>query len=251
MLIINSSVCQILGKSLSLYILFAFIGLCIGILTGLLICRERNLQHSFVFRMVLFILLIGFIPKAFISRMPSFMLSFSYFAGLFVAVILFMIIGRTFNKNPIHCCEIGLICMNIYFLFSKIGCFFAGCCHGNPYNGFLSVTYTEGTHAFLYGVPLFPVQLADAAARTAIIVIMIAMYYKDIFHSVRLPLFFCLTGICYYWSMFFWYEPCKTVNQNGIDYILIFTILFGAGALLCVLFQLLYNARKTINKSYI
>ena len=45
--------------------------------------------------------------------------------------------------------------------FGRIGCFCAGCCYGIPYDGPLSVTFTQSIAA-PNGVPLFPVQLLES-----------------------------------------------------------------------------------------
>ena len=43
----------------------------------------------------------------------------------------------------------------------RIGCFLVGCCYGIPYTGPFSVVFPEGGNAPA-GIPLFPVQLAEA-----------------------------------------------------------------------------------------
>lgn len=52
-------------------------------------------------------------------------------------------------------------CLPIGHAFGRIGCFLVGCCYGRPYTGFPSVTYTKSLYA-PNGIPLFPVQLAEA-----------------------------------------------------------------------------------------
>jgi hypothetical protein len=240
----------IFGELLSPYIMLNFVGLCMGVIIALIICKKRSLQYNFIFRMIISVLFIGVISAVYVSYIPRFMLSFSYVLGLTVAVFLFGLIGKVFHKNWRDCCEIGLIAVSVFMTFSKIGCFFAGCCHGKPYKGVFPVIYSANSHALLHGVQLFPIQLAEALMRILVIGFMLILYYKDIFRWYRLPLLFCLTGNCYFWGMFFWYEPLKTINQNGINYVLIFNVLFGIGTLICVCLQLLERANNPFNKSY-
>jgi prolipoprotein diacylglyceryltransferase len=133
-------------------------------------------------------------------------------------------------------------------VFSKLGCFFTGCCHGRPYDGFFSVIYNSGSHALLQNVPLFPIQLAEALVRTAVLCLMIVIYYKDYFYQYRIPLFFCLLGNSYFWGMLFWYDGVKLINRSGIDYIFIFNILFGIGTLTCIALHLSDKTRKSLHK---
>lgn len=241
---------SVLGHPISLFLLFAFIGLCVGVTVGLLICEKRNLPRNLVFRMITIILFIGVLAEAFVDRVPDFMLPFNYISGLILVTVLSYLTGRVFHQSPRNCCEVGLISFNTFVIFCKLGCFFAGCCHGKPYDGFFSVVYTTGSHAMLQNVPLFPIQLVEALVRAIVLCFMIFIYYKDYFHKYRIPLYLCLLGNSYFWAMFFWFDDVKLINQSGIDYILIFNILFGIGTLTCIFLLVLDKTRKSDNKPY-
>lgn len=58
-------------------------------------------------------------------------------------------------------------CLPLVHAFGRIGCFFAGCCFGTPYDGPGAVVYRASFGAPV-GTPLFPVQLAEAAANLMI-----------------------------------------------------------------------------------
>ena len=60
----------------------------------------------------------------------------------------------------------------------KIGCFFAGCCYGIEYNGFLNVTYNYSAIA-PKGISLFPIQLLES-----IVFLIIFLYTFIKFHKV-------------------------------------------------------------------
>jgi phosphatidylglycerol:prolipoprotein diacylglycerol transferase len=57
----------------------------------------------------------------------------------------------------------------------RLGCFLAGCCYGRPASGSFAVTFDSATaHALTHvplGVPLFPVQLVDAAAHLVLVLL--------------------------------------------------------------------------------
>ncbi len=54
-------------------------------------------------------------------------------------------------------------CIPLAHGFGRIGCFLGGCCYGIPYDGPFSVVFPESNPYTLSGVPLFPVQLLEAA----------------------------------------------------------------------------------------
>ena len=58
---------------------------------------------------------------------------------------------------------------------SKLGCFFAGCCHGIPYDGPLAVSYDNQV---LQGGPFFPVQLAESICFLFIFLIGIYLHHR-------------------------------------------------------------------------
>ena len=74
--------------------------------------------------------------------------------------------------SKIHHLDVGKMLQNTIFAlplaqgFGRIGCFFAGCCYGVHYDGFLSVTFPEGS--FPGSVPRLPIQLISALALFAL-----------------------------------------------------------------------------------
>lgn len=87
---------------------------------------------------------------------------FVFYGGIILAVAAVFVAGKL-NKT-----DTGAYLREVAFLipfahgFGRIGCFFAGCCFGVPYSGPLAVTFPEGSSAPA-GIPLFPVQLLEAA----------------------------------------------------------------------------------------
>lgn len=74
--------------------------------------------------------------------------------------------------GKIHKFNVKIYIRNFIFLipfihaFGRIGCFFAGCCFGIPYNGIGAVVFPENSYA-LPDVSLFPVQLVEQCFFTA------------------------------------------------------------------------------------
>ena len=54
-----------------------------------------------------------------------------------------------------------ILSLPLIYAISKMGCFFAGCCHGIEYNGIFCVRYDVGSACRVPG-EVFPIQLAEA-----------------------------------------------------------------------------------------
>jgi phosphatidylglycerol---prolipoprotein diacylglyceryl transferase len=71
-----------------------------------------------------------------------------------------------FRKNRLDTfkmLDVMAITTCLLHIFGRIGCFFAGCCHGTPADHFLAVTFTDpACYANPKGVPLHPTQLYEA-----------------------------------------------------------------------------------------
>lgn len=76
--------------------------------------------------------------------------------GLFLGIFLF---GRIYNRDTALFWEVYIMALPLMYGISKLGCFFAGCCHGIDYDGPLAVTYDNQV---LQGGPFFPVQLTES-----------------------------------------------------------------------------------------
>jgi phosphatidylglycerol:prolipoprotein diacylglycerol transferase len=72
------------------------------------------------------------------------------------------------------------ICAQAPFLdmFGRIGCFFAGCCFGLPWDGLLAVSYDASISTEIAGVSLFPVQLVFALSFSALWWLLVSIYLK-------------------------------------------------------------------------
>lgn len=63
--------------------------------------------------------------------------------------------------------------------FGRIGCFMAGCCYGNEYDGAFSVTFKNAIAA-PNGVALLPIQLIEAAGNFALCAVLTVLFLKNI-----------------------------------------------------------------------
>lgn len=82
-----------------------------------------------------------------------------YYGGL-IGGILFSPIGAMFAKTSLKP-YVSAVTPSVPFAHAigRIGCYFAGCCYGFPYNGFLACKYSvDGIHT----ASAFPIQLVEA-----------------------------------------------------------------------------------------
>lgn len=97
-----------------------------------------------------------------------------YLGGLIGGVLGGMLGARIMKGSIPEYCDIIIPTIPLGHAFGRVGCHFAGCCYGMPYEGFCSVTYPLA--GVDYGV--FPVQLMEAAVNIVIFVIMLLFMRK-------------------------------------------------------------------------
>ncbi len=88
--------------------------------------------------------------------------------GLICAIIYFH-----YKKIPmLPVLDIIAIYLPLVQAFGRVGCFFAGCCHGIPCSTSWAITYLHPDSQAPLGIPLHPSQLYSACALTLIFVLM-------------------------------------------------------------------------------
>lgn len=82
--------------------------------------------------------------------------------GAVIGILLMMyLFSKQFNKKFKKIINYVLPSVPLMYAIGKIGCFFAGCCHGIEYEGLFSVVYNYSLND-LKGIELFPIQLLEA-----------------------------------------------------------------------------------------
>lgn len=88
------------------------------------------------------------------------------------------------NKLPYrHTLDIIAITTCIVHVFGRTGCFLAGCCYGNAYEGRLSVVYTDPLSSAPLHCSLHPVQLYEVAGITIVLLILLVIKRNKKFHG--------------------------------------------------------------------
>lgn len=93
----------------------------------------------------------------------------NYFGTLVVVPFLWVLISAFYGHNPLKKLDFMTLCLPLYLVFAKVGCFMAGCCRGIPWE--------YGPYNEVYGQERqVPVQLIEAAL--ALIIFFILKEYK-------------------------------------------------------------------------
>ena len=110
---------------------------------------------------------------------------FVFYGGLIGAILFMMLSGKIHGVDVWFYLRKFIFMIPIMHAFGRVGCFFAGCCYGRPYEGWGAVVFPEGSQA-LAGVKLFPVQLVEAILVLIIaIVILTLQIKKDFFYTIE------------------------------------------------------------------
>lgn len=93
--------------------------------------------------------------------------------GLLISVIIFT---KIYKENTRVIQESYAISLPIMYGVAKLGCHFAGCCYGIPYNG---IFYTTSKYEETYD-KLFPIQLTESIVFIIIFIVSSVIYYKKV-----------------------------------------------------------------------
>ncbi len=173
---------QIFGKTIAMYGLMIMIGLIVGVAIALLRSKKNNLLAEDILfascfggiglligAKLLYILTI--LPKLISYRQILFdnpyLLAgiikggFVFYGGLIGALVGYFIYCKKFKINTVQMLDLIAPSIPIIHAFGRLGCNFAGCCYGIPYNGPGHVIFHRSLVA-PGDIALFPTQLAES-----------------------------------------------------------------------------------------
>ncbi|HMM05367.1 MAG TPA: prolipoprotein diacylglyceryl transferase [Clostridiales bacterium] len=173
---------EIFGRQIPLYGLSLVVGTVIGILLLSLMARKKGLLRDDAFYSALYALIGGLIGAKLLyllTVLPILVSHFDYFSGSFSAlyalfaggyvyyggllggVFAMWLYSRQFKTPFLPYLDHAAVFLPLVHAFGRVGCFFAGCCYGIPYQGRFAVCFPPETLG-LAGVALFPVQLLES-----------------------------------------------------------------------------------------
>lgn len=87
---------------------------------------------------------------------------FVFYGGILGAVLAIWLYTRGFKMDFLESVEILIPSVPLIHAFGRVGCFCGGCCYGIPMDPPWGIAFTQALGA-PNGIPLFPVQLLEAA----------------------------------------------------------------------------------------
>ena len=88
---------------------------------------------------------------------------FVFYGSFLLAIPTMWWFFKKHQLHPYRMLDVMAITTCLVHMFGRIGCFFAGCCHGRPTDSFLGVTFTHpACYADPLHTPLYPTQLFEA-----------------------------------------------------------------------------------------
>ena len=199
----------IFPNSITIYSYGAFIAL--GALLGFFYTawqakKQLNVPYDITNELILFILISAIIGGKFfiifedfqgfinnpMNLIRNFSQGFVFYGSLLFAIPTMLIFFRIKKIPTLQMLDIMAITACIVHGTGRIGCFMAGCCHGLPHNGFLSVIFTDPVcQADPLNTPLHPTQIYSMVVIYGIMVFLLVMSGRKKFNG-QLFLFYLI-----------------------------------------------------------
>lgn len=113
---------------------------------------------------------------------------FVFYGGLVGGLAFIFLAGEIHRIKSVEYLRSVIFMIPWMHCFGRIGCFFAGCCYGIPYNGYFSVVFPKGSFAPA-NIELFPVQLVEAFGLMIIAIIILNLeFVKKVSCSIEIYL---------------------------------------------------------------
>jgi len=100
-----------------------------------------------------------------------------FYGGIILGVIFVFLASRWFKIEGKQYLNNLVFLFPLAHAFGRVGCFFAGCCYGIPYDGPIAVVYPESSLIAPSGIKMFPVQLVEAGLLLLIFIILGILRY--------------------------------------------------------------------------
>ncbi len=133
---------------------------------------------------------------------------FVFLGGIVGLLIALYICNKYLDISVQSYIQACIACLPFGHAFGRIGCFLVGCCYGIPYEGWLSITYTDSQFAPV-NVELFPVQLVEAFIELMLGIVLL-IFSKKLRYNSGLYLYLLIYSICRFCLEFFRYDEIRS-----------------------------------------
>lgn len=220
---------EFLGRTISIYGICAVVGLVLACLVATWLGKKQEYKFEDILLVILSVAVGLFIGAHIlygitqISGIKDLFLNMNDYTFITFNATLFGIYigGMVFYGGflgglaglAIHChfskyvtfkgmIDIYAVCIPLFHIFGRIGCFFAGCCYGIEWSwGF--ITYTNTINPSVNGVVRFPVQLFEAGCNVIIFLVLLFLYRKNRLENRLIFLYMIIYPVCRFILEFF------------------------------------------------
>ena len=190
----------IFGKEIPLYGIFFWLGIFVAAFAAIFVCKKKalplfDLTCSAVYAVIaaiigaklLYLIVswkdIMYFAKEndleFIEILPMLIKGgFVFYGGLIGGILGLLIYSKQFKMDFSLLMDIYAAVVPLGHAIGRVGCFFGGCCYGIPYDGPFCNVYEFSTGTAPVGVPLFPVQLAEALSLLILFALQMILLFK-------------------------------------------------------------------------
>ncbi|MCK5583150.1 MAG: prolipoprotein diacylglyceryl transferase [Elusimicrobiales bacterium] len=126
-----------------------------------------------------------FFQKA-INALKDFRYGFVFYGGLIISIASVYIYSKKKNINFLTFADIAAPAIALGHAIGRLGCFFAGCCHGKPTDFICAVKFNNPESLVaphLLGIPIHPTQLYSSAANFIIFAALHFMLKSSLKHN--------------------------------------------------------------------
>ena len=183
---------EILGRTFPIYGIMFFIGVAVACGVALLIVKYAGIErydfvYAGVFTMIgagigaklLFIIVSWKIIMEY-GIMVAIFGGFVFYGGLLGGIFGLWLYTYMYKLPTIRFFEVGSVVLPLGHAFGRVGCYFAGCCYGMPYDGPFAVTYTHTIGDTPLGIPLLPTQLIEAVFLLLLFIVQLVLFIRFI-----------------------------------------------------------------------
>lgn len=165
----------IFGREIPLYGIFFYLGIAVAAAVGVLLCHKRKFEKAELVYSAIYSLIGAFVGAKLLFILTSLQQimeygiplvnvikgGFVFYGGLIGGFLGLWIYAKQFKVNIWDYTGIYAAVLPLGHAIGRVGCFFAGCCYGIPFEG--GHIYTESVGNTPLGVPLLPIQLIESA----------------------------------------------------------------------------------------
>ncbi len=200
---------HIFGKSIPIYGLCWVIGIVLAAGVALLMCKRYGLDAfdltcacAFVLvgaiigaKLLFIIVTLPTIIELRLSLLEIISGGFVFYGGLLGGILGLYIYTRMFKESFPKYADLLSTVTPLGHACGRVGCLLGGCCYGMPYDGPFCWVYTDSIGNPPLGVPLFPIQLLEAALLMILFIVLVILYFKRVSHGTIAAVYLCTYAV--------------------------------------------------------